>query len=302
MAKPSADELARIQQIITTDPQLQTLLQRPRPKVGGASKGATGKALSVYWRPVMDRLEALGAPLPHDYLVSKDNTLTRDSWLGRNMDWLGPTIIAGLTLGTSLIPTAVVAGPAAGGAAPGVAAANAIPTVGVGSAAGVSAGTTAGTTAAVAAPSLWRSVASAAIPAAIQGTTNLLGTKYQVDANQRAADTAAKAAEEALKWQKDVYQQRQTQLAPTIGVGNAATYRLADLMGLKTPEGGYQAPPPPGGPPPSTAPVPTSGQPPTAPAAQSSPQGVVMVTPDGRRILVPQDRVQDALSKGAKAA
>jgi hypothetical protein len=144
----------------------------------------------------------------------------------------------------------------------------------------------------------------------ISAGANLYGTKMQVDANQRAAETAAKSAEEALAWQKDVYGQRQRQLAPAIGVGNAATLKLGDLMGLQAPAGGYQ--PPASSQPAPPAPVdPNAGTPhganpngaPTTGQAVPRAQALVpMVDPNGRAIQVPADRVAEATAHGARSA
>lgn len=151
-----------------------------------------------------------------------------------------------------------------------------------------------GATAPVAAASggLWSKLAAPLITTGIQAGTNLLGTKMEVNANERAAEIAAKSAEDALNWQKDVYGQRQEQLAPTIGVGNGATRALGNLMGIAEPEGGYHAPPAPGSAPPSP--------PATAPAAPTPSAGVKLRAPNGQVQLVTDPaQVQHYVQLGA---
>lgn len=315
MAKPSADDLAKIQQVISSDPTLQALLKRPRPKVGDGSRGATGKALAEWAKPVMDRLGTLGAPIPHDYFINSDSKLQREGWFSRNADWIGPAIIGGLTLGTALIPSAATAftGPLAELGATATASPIGVlaPTVAVadiGSAAGTTAATVAGTTAAAkAGKTLWDKVATPVITTGIQAGTDLLATKMKVDANQKAADTAAQAAKDALDWQKQELAKRQSDLEPTISVGNGAQVLLGNLLGIHPIASAPGPAAPPVAPPvaapaasaaPTTPPVPTSGP----PVATAAPHGTVMMTPDNRRILVPADKVQEALANGAKAA
>lgn len=143
--------------------------------------------------------------------------------------------------------------------------------------------------------SLWSRLATPLLTTGIQAATNLYGTKMQVDAQKQAAETAAKAAEEALAWQKDVYGQRQRQLAPAIGVGNASTVRLGELMGLQTPEGGYAPPPSSQPPPPAQSPTAVPRSPSGAPDAFTP-----MRTPDGRIVHVPTAEVATALQRGGQ--
>lgn len=190
-----------------------------------------------------------------------------------------------------------VAGSIAGAGGTGAA----ITAAGVPAIAGVAGGTTAatvGTTAAgiaaSKAPSLWGRIAGTAIEAGIPAVAGVIGTRMKVNANKEAAAAEQAAAERALAWQKQVYQQRQTQLAPSIGVGNQATLRLGDLLGLKPPTGGYQPPPMPdenATTPPATAPA--------APAAPTAPKPVLMRAPNGSFSMVDPAQVAHYQGLGA---
>lgn len=202
-------------------------------------------------------------------------------------------------LGKYVLPAAAaVAAPyllgALGGGAGGYIGADVASTAASAGGAGAAA---AGAGAAAASGGLWGKIAGPLVSTGIKAATDLYGTKMQVDASKQAAETAAKAAEEALAWQKDVYGQRQTQLAPAIGVGNAATLRMGDLMGLQAPEGGYA-------PPPSSQPAPAA--PPAAPAPVSTPvpaaPAVKMRAPTGQIAMVPQDQVDHYRALGATNA
>lgn len=145
-----------------------------------------------------------------------------------------------------------------------------------------------------AAPSLWSKIAGPVVATGIQAGTELLGTKMQVDANKQASETAAKAAEDALAWEKEVYKTRQGQLGPAIGVGNAATSRLGDLMGLQVQEPAAAPAAPATKPATTTPPASTS----VAPPAGS--QGLVkMRAPTGEMALVPAAQVSHYQAQGA---
>lgn len=190
--------------------------------------------------------------------------------------------------GTIGLGTLASAAPSSLMAAGGSAAALAPVAAGVGTAAGVAGATGAGS-------SLWGKIAGPLIGAAVPAAAGLIGTKMEVDANKKAAELQAQAAEQALQWEKEQYGVRQRQLAPTIGVGNAATLRLGDLMGLQAPQGGYQAPPE-TQPTPAAVPAQAVQRAPTATPAEPM---VAMLSPTGAPGQVPQSMVQAALAKGA---
>jgi hypothetical protein len=142
-------------------------------------------------------------------------------------------------------------------------------------------------------------VAGTVIPSVIGGVTDFARSRMDATTAREATEAEAKAAQDALDWQKQVYAQRQRQFAPYIGVGQGATTTMGHLMGIREPEGGYQPPPesqvpsqataPAGG---ASAPVPT----PTAPAGQpvpspGAPGTVTMKAPDGRVLQVPMSDV-----------
>lgn len=196
-------------------------------------------------------LQSNGVAVPKDFHIDESGNLNQTSRTGRNLKIAG--ILGGVALGglglAGLGPLGGVLGGASGAGAAGGAGAAAGATgaatgTAAGTAAGVGAGTTAGTTAAgiagTAGKSLWSKIAGPLIEQGIPSVAGVIGTKMQVDAQKRAADIEAQAAKEALDWQKQQYAQRQSQLAPSIGVGNAATVKLGELMGIRTPEGGYQ--------------------------------------------------------------
>lgn len=77
------------------------------------------------------------------------------------------------------------------------------------------------------------------------GAAGSLGSAYiSSNAAQNAASQQVAAQTQALDFQKQVYQNNQTNLQPWIGTGNNALYSLASLYGLPTPNnpsGGAQA-------------------------------------------------------------
>ncbi len=118
----------------------------------------------------------------------------------------------------------------------------------------------------------------------------------QIDAEQRAYDR-----QQTLYQQQYQQQQGQAQIArrqPFVGAGTNAVYRLNDLLGRSNQNSSGPGPvsnimtvtgPPPPAPPPTTA-------------APTTPGGVMMIAPDGTSMQVPGNRVDEALSKGAKLA
>lgn len=61
------------------------------------------------------------------------------------------------------------------------------------------------------------------------------GALISADASSRAADAQQAAAREATAARREMYDQTRTDLAPYRGLGEGATYSLADLYGLPTP-------------------------------------------------------------------
>lgn len=161
---------------------------------------------------------------------------------------------------------------------------------------GGSALATAAPVAAAAAKSgFWDKLTSpAVISTGIQAGAGLIGGKMQADAQRDAANAEAEAAEKALDWQKQVYATRQKQLAPAIGVGNGATVRMGELMGIATPEGGWPVDIP-------AEPQAQSRQPaPAAAPAAPQPEATVMIkAPTGQTKEVPASQVAYYESKGA---
>lgn len=212
-------------------------------------------------------LQQNGVPIQKDFHIDEAGNLNQKSRTGRNLKIaaiaggvaLGGLGLAGIgplaALGGSSAGAAGVAGSAptlgggatlagnlAGAGALG-AGGSAAGTVGLGAlgAGAGAAGTAAGTSAATAAghAGLWGKIGGLAVEQGIPAAANIIGTKMQVNAERDAAKMQADAAREALDWQKEQYAQRQRQLAPAIGVGNGATVRLGELMGIQTPQGGY---------------------------------------------------------------
>lgn len=206
-----------------------------------------------------------------------------------------PTTITGLTTpGVGAIATSP--GVSIGALGAGGSAAAAPTAAGVSGAASGGAGTAAANTG-----RLWGSITGKDIlQYGVPAAAGLAGTYLQTRAEKQAAELQAQAAQQALDWQKQQYAVRQRQLAPTIGVGNAATLKLGDLMGLKAPEGGYQAPPE----------TQVGYQPPAVPRPNPdnrNPNAIAMTTlrsPDGKQtIAVPStqaDVIQHYVSQGAQ--
>lgn len=192
-------------------------------------------------------LQSNGVQVPKDFHIDEAGNLNQTSRTGRNLKIAaiaGGVALGGLGLAgigpLSALHGVVAGGAGAAGGAGGAAGATGAAT---GTAAGTAAGTTAakvaGTAIASKTPSLWSKIAGPLVETAVPAVAGVVGTKMQVDAQKRAADMEAQAAQQALDWQKEQYAQRQRQLAPAIGVGNAATVKLGELMGIRTPEGGY---------------------------------------------------------------
>lgn len=276
-AQAAADKITTALQ---TDPTLGPLLKR---QAAGQSFDATAANA---------RLKQLGIELPTGMWLSGGKVQHENM----TVDNIGKAVKIGSLLAIGAYGVGALAGGATSGSYIGTAVAH---TAAQSSVPIASVGASVAPAVVKAAPSLWSKLVSPAVTTGIQAGTSLIGTKMQVDANKKAADIAAKAAQDALDWEKQQYATRQQQLAPSIGVGNQATVRLGELMGLPTPAGGYQAPAQaPAAPPAAPPAVPTSG-PSGAPAA---PDGVRMKTPQGRVILVPQAEVAHATQNGAVAA
>ncbi len=150
--------------------------------------------------------------------------------------------------------------------------------------------------------SLWSKLLDVVLPTAVSSATNLIGTKMQVNANEEAAKIQAASAKEALDWQKDVFAQRQGQMSPYINTGNAANSRIADMMGLKQTDDSWSGMAPQQMPAGQTQQATPTTQAPTAAPAPAAPQGVRMKTPQGRVVMIPQDKVQEATARGATPA
>lgn len=187
----------------------------------------------------------------------------------------------GIALPGSIGGGTVAALPGALGAGGGLAA---------GGAGAVTGATVAGAIPAAAkAPSLWSKLSGPIIEAGIPAAANVAGAMIGANATKSAAKMEADAAREALAWQKDVYAERQRQMAPAIGVGNGATMKLGDLMGIKAPEGGYQ---------PNLPQTPQAAQrQPTAPGAATG--MVPMRAPTGQVSMVAPDQVSHYEQRGA---
>lgn len=265
--------------------------------------------------------------LDGDWAVDQTGELVpRQNWLQRNMWWAAPAaILGGIGIASAVAPAAATtaastlpstpigtgmmalpgAVPSGALAAAGPAAVAAPGAAAVAPAAAAPAVPSAVAPAAAAAPaatkSIWDRFAGPILETAVPAATNLIGTAMNVRANERAAQTQADAEREALEWEKQVFAQRQQQLAPTIEAGSQATVKLADLMGMDAPRVQNAQPP-------SYAAAPSSNtatERPTAatsrqPPAATAPALVPMQAPDGRRLMVPNDKVSDALARGAK--
>ena len=68
---------------------------------------------------------------------------------------------------------------------------------------------------------------------------SLLGASMQSDASEEAAKIQKKASQQALAEQKRQFDIQQQNLAPWLGVGSEAQYKLADLLGLTVPQNQY---------------------------------------------------------------
>lgn len=196
-----------------------------------------------------DYLRGNGVAVPKDFNIDESGNVNQKSRTGRNLKIAaiaGGVALGGLGLAgigpLSALHGAVAGGAGAAGGAGGAAAGAtgaATGTAAAGTAAGTTAATGVGGALVSKAPSLWSKIAGPIMETAIPAAAGVIGTKMQVDAQKRAADMEAQAAQQALDWQKEQFAQRQRQLAPAIGVGNAATVKLGELMGIRTPEGGY---------------------------------------------------------------
>src|SRR5881394_1645126 len=169
---------------------------------------------------------------------------------------------------------------------------------GLGTAAGT-AGVAGGT---AAAGGVGKFLGSTAGGSAISAGANLAGAAIQSHANTKAAEIAAQTAREALAYEKqrDTYAQQleasrygdlTSRLTPYISSGQNANARMAQILGLPTPDTA----------PMGTPPTPM-GQTPAAGTAGPRPGGslVTMKAPDGSIKQIALEAVNHYLSKGAQ--
>jgi len=256
-------------------------------------------------------LTSQGLTIPKDFHIDEAGNLNQTANIKKRVTIAA--IIGGAVAAPYLIGALGAGGAAAGAGATGAAGpagAGAAGAAGAGAAGGAGAATgaaVAGTAAAAGSSSLWGRIAGTLVETGIPVAANLLGTKIATDAQKEAAALEAAGAKEALDWQKQVYAERQRQLAPSIGVGNAATVRLSELMGIPTPAGGYQPnlPQDGGGAAPGAPSTPAIPQPQPQPPQQAVPrnptsaQPVPMRAPNGQVSLVPFDQVPHFEQRGA---
>jgi hypothetical protein len=69
---------------------------------------------------------------------------------------------------------------------------------------------------------------------AVGGATSIIGGAMGSDAAESAADTQAGSAAQAMRLQKQIYDQNRADLAPWRDAGGAAVGKLAQLLGLST--------------------------------------------------------------------
>jgi hypothetical protein len=96
------------------------------------------------------------------------------------------------------------------------------------------------------------------IGAGLAAGSQVAGAAMQSHAAGNAAESQERSAHEALELQREMYQQRRTDLQPYMASGAAANTTLSQLMGLGTPQAA--AAPATGLPAPRPVPVPTPEQ------------------------------------------
>lgn len=285
-------------------------------------------------------LAKFGITLPGDAYIGVDpktgqTTVQHQSWFARNANWVVPLatfatagVAGGLFGGGSAVAPAgssAVGSSAAGGTTAATVAADGTPFV-----AGPVAGTglagvdTAGLTAPAVGSSLWKTIATAAIPAGAE----LASAKIQTDANSKAAQIQADQADRALAQAKQIYETNRADLAPYRAEGVSSLAALNSHLGLPTAGPSMGSPAPPGGINggaliTNTSAAPRSfattgspvgnGTPPTPQpstlaslgpqAAGQTPDPLVnMISPQGNPGQVPQSKVQQAIAAGGRLA
>lgn len=133
--------------------------------------------------------------------------------------------------------------------------------------------------------SLWKTIATAAIPAA----ANLVGAKVESSANDKAAQITADQADRALAQAKEIYDTNRNDLAPYRQEGVSSLALLNSHLGLPAPTQTPSAP---------TQTLASLGQ---QPATTTDAEPMVnMLSPQGQPGQVPQSKVQQALAAGGK--
>lgn len=213
-------------------------------------------------------------PGAESYQLQDGNVVARKD-LGQT--WKNFAIEAGALVGGGIVAGGGLAtGAAADGAGAGTGAA-----AGGGGAAGAGAGAGIGS-------SLWKTIATAAIPAA----ANLVGAKVESNATDKAAQITADQADRALAQAKQIYDTNRNDLAPYRDLGQGALSMLG--------QHGFTMPAPAQTPSAPTQTLASLGQQP-APTTGAGPT-VNMRTPDGRVLPIPQSEVANATAKGAVPA
>ncbi len=149
-------------------------------------------------------------------------------------------------------------------------------------------------------PSTWsRILSSPTAVSAIGAGANIAGQLIAANAQGNASEVAAKAAEEALAWEKAQYAKRREDLAPYAASGAAANATLSNLLGLPAPPPSApgQAAPAPSAPPPAQGSAAAS----SAPAAGA--KLVTIIAPTGEQMQVPEGPlVEKMIAAGARRA
>lgn len=152
-----------------------------------------------------------------------------------------------------------------------------------------------------------------AVVAGIAAAGTITAAKMQSGAAQNASKTTAEAADKALAFQKEQYQQERTDFNPYQTAGASALGRMSTQAAA--PVQGFRQPPPPaqlgtpiakaptlpgqpmgGAPMPMGAPAPLGGTAPTAPTAPGP--MVLMRGPDGAQRQVPTQVAQQLQTRG----
>lgn len=181
-------------------------------------------------------LKTRGIAIPDGYHVTTDGQLQKNP----------PGWQTALGIGASLAgPLAV--GLSGAGAAAGTSGTVASDTTGptlaqLGATSGQTAALTGGTAAATSS-SLWDKILSPGVLGPIiAGGTGLAGAAIQANANNNATAAQAKAAEDALNFEKQMYAQQRADLANYRGAGQGAVGQLSYALGVPGFESGPMAP------------------------------------------------------------